>query len=438
MSSTLAGSLPELAAALRSGVLALDDYLDELEDRFTAVEPGIDAFCPEEGRFERLRADAASLYRRFPEPGNRPVLFGVPLGVKDIFNVDGFATRAGSQVPPEELAGPESSAVAALRAAGALILGKTVTTEFAYFAPGPTRNPADPERTPGGSSSGSAAAVAAGLAPLTLGTQTIGSICRPASYCGVVGYKPSYERTSRQGVIPLAPSVDHIGCFVNDVAGARLAASTLALNWSATPTLGKPRLGVPESPYLGRAQRGGRERFRAACEHLVAAGYEVVNLPVMEDFEAIESRHRRLVAAEAARVHAQWYGPYGATYHEKTRSLIEDGLAVGDDELDALRAGRETLRDELTAAMDRSAIDLWISPPAQDVAPRGLDSTGDPVMNLPWSHAGLPSICLPLPRHLLAADELPYGLQVCGRWQADESMLAWAQGLEGALRGERP
>lgn len=427
---SLPRSLPELSASLRSGVLALDDYLAELDRQFASVEPEIEAFCAEDDRFGRLAADAAVLVERFPEPAGRPMLFGVPVGVKDIFNVDGFETRAGSRVPPNELAGPESTAVSALRCAGALILGKTVTTEFAYFAPGPTRNPTDHQRTPGGSSSGSAAAVAADLCALTLGTQTIGSIGRPASYCGVVGFKPSYERTSRQGVIPLAPSVDHVGCFTRDVAGARMASTAICLNWRPTPILGKPRLAVPESPYLGRAARRGRERFREACERLTGAGYEIVNVPVMEDFEVIETRHRRLVAAEAARVHAQWFAPYGDVYQDKTRTLIEAGQAIQDDELENLRAGRGALRSELMAAMDGHDVDLWLSPSAPDVAPVGLESTGDPVMNLPWSHAGLPAVSLPLS---CGAGELPFGLQLCGRFMADEDLLAWAQGIERAL-----
>lgn len=428
---SLPRSLPELAASLRSGVLALDDYLGELERHFLKVDPEVRAFCEEEGRFVRLSGEAAALLNRFPVPSGRPMLFGVPIGVKDIFNVDGFETRAGSRVPAAELAGPESAAVRSLRNAGALILGKTVTTEFAYFAPGPTRNPVALDHTPGGSSSGSAAAVAADLAALTLGTQTIGSIGRPASYCGVVGFKPTYERIPRRGVVPLSPSLDHVGCFTRDVAGARLAAAALCLNWRTSPVVGKPHLGVPESPYLGRASRAGRERFRAACETLTGAGYEIVNVPVMEDFDAIEARHRRLVAAEAANVHAQWYEPYGATYHEKTRTLIEAGRGVPEAELETLQAGREALRDELMTAMDRHGIDLWLSPAAPDVAPLGLESTGDPVMNLPWSHAGLPSISLPL---RCAAGELPFGLQVCGRWQGDELLLAWSQGIEKALK----
>jgi len=196
----------ELARAFRSGELPLTNYISQIETFFEECEPSILAFIPEENRFERLRKDAQELIWRFPDPKNRPPLFGMTVGVKDIFHVDGFTTQAGSRLPAHELQGNEAESVTRLKNAGALILGKTVTTEFAYFTPGPTRNPHDPAHTPGGSSSGSAAAVGAGLCPLALGTQTIGSLIRPAAFCGTVTLKPTYDRISRSGVIPLSPS----------------------------------------------------------------------------------------------------------------------------------------------------------------------------------------------------------------------------------------
>jgi len=162
--------------------------LEQLEERFAQREPSVRAFLLEPGRFKRLRREADEAFAKHPNPHTRGPLFGVPLGVKDVFHVDGLPTRAGSRLPPEELTGQQAGAVARLRAEGALIAGKTVTTEFSYYTAGPTRNPHHTLHTPGGSSSGSAAAVAAGLCPVALGTQTIGSIIRPAAYCGVVGF----------------------------------------------------------------------------------------------------------------------------------------------------------------------------------------------------------------------------------------------------------
>ncbi|HEX4962639.1 MAG TPA: amidase [Thermoanaerobaculia bacterium] len=405
--------------------------MNDLERLFAEREPEVRAFLPEEGRFERLRREEEALQARWPDPARRPPLFGVPVGVKDIFHVDGFETRAGSRLPPEVLQGPEAACVTALREAGALILGKSVSTEFAFFAPGPTRNPWNPEHTPGGSSSGSAAAVGAGLCPLALGTQTIGSVIRPAAFCGAVGFKPSYERISREGIIPLASSLDHVGFFTPNVAGAARAAAVLCRDWRSVKVGGRPRLGVPEGPYLERASGEGLVHFRQVCHRLAEAGYEVVPVPALQDFGEIVERHYRIVSAEAARVHRDWFARFGDLYAPKTVDLIRRGQVVTDDELAAALDGREELRDVLTGLMNDHGLDLWISPPALGAAPRGLDSTGDPVMNVPWSQAGMPAVCLPAGRN---AAGLPLGLQVAARWWADEALLAWAAGLEDALR----
>ncbi|HWM93128.1 MAG TPA: amidase [Thermoanaerobaculia bacterium] len=406
-------------------------HLDWLEDRFRDREPSLQAFVLEEGRFERLHRDADALLARYPDPKVRPELFGVPIGVKDIFHVDGFQTRAGSRLSPEELRGPEAASVALLKEAGALILGKTVSTEFAYFAPGPTRNPHHPERTPGGSSSGSAAAVAAGLCPLALGTQTIGSIIRPAAFCGVVGFKPSYGRVSAEGVIPLAPSLDHVGTLTPDVKGAAAAARLLIQDWGPAAVRRRPILGVPEGPFLSRPSEEGRAHFHATCERLTGAGFEIWSMPTMPDFEEIETRHRRLVAAEAARVHEEWFRRFRGLYAPQTADLIKRGQTVSPAELEEDRAGREKLRGELSASMDAHGIDLWLSPAALGPAPRGLATTGDPIMNLPWTYAGMPTLGIPAG---LSIEGLPLGIQVTGRFGADAELLTWGAEIERALQ----
>ena len=401
--------------------------LDRLAARFAEREPEVQAFLPEDGRFERLRREEEALEARWPDPAKRPPLFGVPVGVKDIFRVEGFETRAGSRLPPELFTGPEASSVTALREAGALILGKTVSTEFAYFAPGPTRNPRNPEHTPGGSSSGSAAAVAAGLCPLAIGTQTIGSVLRPAAYCGVVGFKPTYGRVPVDGVIPLAPALDHVGFFTQDAGAARAVASLLCEGWRADEPERKPRLGVPEGPYLERASAEAQDHFWSVCDRLSGAGYEIAIVPVLADFEEVAKRHHRIVAAEAARVHVDWFDRYEELYAPQTAELIRRGHAITDAQLEEDRKGRDRLLDALTRRMDDYRFDLWISPPALGPAPRGLDATGDPVMNLPWTHAMLPAICLPAGRN---AAGLPMGLQVTGSIGDDEELLLFAIELE--------
>ncbi|MCP4425247.1 MAG: amidase [Chloroflexi bacterium] len=421
-------NLNSLISNLRSGELDLLDYIDQLETRFNTREPSVLAFVPEDGRFQRLRQQAQQLLKKYPDSTTRPPLFGLPIGVKDIFHVDSFITQAGSALPTEELQGTESVAVTKMRGAGALIMGKTVTTEFAYFAPGPTRNPHNPTHTPGGSSSGSAAAVAAGLCPFAFGTQTIGSINRPAAFCGTVGYKPSYGRISAHGVIPLSESLDHIGFFTLDAAGVGVIAEWLCEGWRGVPpTEQKPTLGIPEGPYLERATAVGLAQFHADCDHLADAGFTLKTVPAMPDFAEIRRRHLILMAAETARFHAAWFAQYEALYHPKTVDLIRAGQAYGNDDIAAAQRYKLQTRQQVTALMDEHGLDSWISPSATGPAPKGLDSTGDPIMNLPWTNAGLPTLTIPT-----GADEdgLPMGLQFIGRWQADERLVAFGKMIE--------
>ncbi len=415
---TLSANHPLLATSA-----SVDAWLDELEARFTRRESSLRAFVPERDRFARLRRDVEELVARFPEPDHRPPLFGVPVGIKDIFHVDGFETRAGSQLPAAVLAGPEAIAVRRLRDAGALILGKTATTEFAYFAPGPTCNPHDAEHTPGGSSSGSAAAVGAGLCSLALGTQTIGSIGRPAAYCGVVGYKPSYDRVARDGVIPLSESLDHVGTFTPDVAGAAQAVAVLISGWRDAPVARRALvLGVPTGRYWDHASDEAKAHFQRCRARLETAGHTIVDQAAWTDFERIRSRHAELVAADAARTHAGWFARFGDRYQAHTSALIRRGAAIDDAALTTLRASRQALRDTITSAMTTAGIDAWITPGAPGTAPHGLDATGDPVLSLPWSQSGLPALTVPAGK---GANDLPLGLQVVGRWWGDEDLLAW-------------
>ncbi|WP_331232815.1 amidase [Natronorarus salvus] len=414
--------------ALRSGETTPLDYLDRLRDRIDRHESDVRAFVPEP-EWDRLEREARALPERFPDPDSRPPLYGTPVGVKDIFHVEGMKTRAGSELPPEVLSGPEARSVERVRAAGGLVLGKTVTTEFAYFDPGPTRNPHDLAHTPGGSSSGSAAAVAAGFAPLAFGTQTVGSVIRPAAFCGVVGLKPSFGRIPTTGVIPFSTSVDHVGLFTGDVAGMGVAAAVCYDDWRTLPEPEDPVLGVPEGSYLGQADDVGLDAFEAAVERLAAAGYDIERVEALSGIDGINERHQRLIEADAALVHHEWYEGYGERYSEHMTGIVDGGRKVSVGELADDRAGRDRLRSELHAAMDEAGIDCWLSPPAPGPAPEGIDSTGDPVMNLPWTHSGLPTVTVPAGER----EGLPVGLQCSARFGADERLLAWAEGFEGAL-----
>lgn len=430
MSTPFDNSLQSLANRWRRDDRRLFDCLEKWQAHFDAQEPEVHAFVPEERRFERLRREAEELVSKFPDPAQRPPLFGVPIGVKDIFHVDGFQTQAGSSLPPESLSGREGECISALKDAGVLILGRTISTEFAYFSPGPTRNPHNLDHTPGGSSSGSAAAVAAGLCPVALGTQTIGSISRPASYCGIVGLKASFDRIPASGVLPLSPSLDHAGIFARSVADMTIIAATLCHRWRPVKIWKKPVLGVPEGPYLAKPSRFGRAHFRSVCGRLIQAGYHIKSVNAMADFEDITRRHNRIVAAEAAQVHADLFSRFGDHYHSHMADLIKRGRDISDADVQLAVDLRLRLRQELMASMRDQQIDLWVSPSSVDAAPQGLESTGDPVMNLPWTQAGLPTLSLPCG---VNASGLPMGLQLAAGWQCDEVLLASAFGIERAL-----
>lgn len=404
----------------------VQQVLTECEARFDGIEARIGAFVPETRRWERLEREAAVLVQAYPDPEKRPPLYGLPVGVKDIFHVDGIPTRAGSRVPPEILAGEQADIVTRLKAAGALIIGKTVTTEFAYFAPGPTRNPANVDHTPGGSSSGSASAVAAGLVPIALGTQTIGSINRPAAYCGCIGYKPSYERISRTGVIPLSDSFDHVGFFADSLPTLSRVADAVVPDWKPKSVDRLPVLAVPMGAYLAHVEPAGMTQFEADIARLEAAGFTVKRIEALSDFERIAADHRRLMAADAAQAHTEngWL-QHRDSYHWKTLELIDRGLAVSLDELPALKASRGRVRGQLLSLLRENDADGWIAPAAPSVAPKGLLSTGDPIINLPWTHAGLPIINVPTEREKLS--QLPFSVQLIG--EEDEMVMAWAETL---------
>ena len=404
--------------------------------RIAAVDADIRAFMPEEGRRARLTAEARRRAQQWPA-ASPPPLFGVPVGIKDVFRVDGLPTTAGSALPPDVLAGPEAVAVRRLRSAGALIAGKTVTAEFAMFVPGPTRNPRNLEHTPGGSSSGSAAAVAAGLVPLALGTQTIASVIRPAAYCGVAGFRQARGRIPADGVIPFAPSLDVVGCFAADLAGLARAAAVLCDDWKPLAGPGtRPVLGIPTGPYLERASPAALAAFAGQAGSLAAAGYPVHQVAVLADMDEVEQLLHVISRFEAARTHAQWFERYGELYRAGTAAIIQYGRTIPDSQYaDALDSAARITR-RLAGDAERAGIDAWITPAATGPAPHGLASTGDPVMSIPWSLAGLPA--LTLPAGLVAG--LPVGVQVVAATSTDEMLLRWAPGLEAALasRLDRP
>jgi Asp-tRNA(Asn)/Glu-tRNA(Gln) amidotransferase A subunit family amidase len=431
--SVLLRAMPLLPAVerLRTGTLDPAEYLAGTLDRISALNPRLQAFLPEPERQARLMAELADL--RSTRPGNDRPLYGVPLAVKDLYRVDGLPTLAGSRLPAHHFAGPQSHIVSVLRRAGCLVLGKTCMDEFGCSEPPPTRNPHDPARTPGGSSGGSAAAVASGMAPLAIGSQTQRSLIGPAAFCGVVGFKPSYGRIPFDG-IPLAPSADTVGVLAQDVAGVELAARVLIDDWQAVVGPSRPVLGAAGGPaFSGCLPPATRESFAAQVGALRRGGFPVREVCVPWDAETGRWTVilTDLLLSELAAVHRRWFERHAALYRPRTAAAVRDGLAIPPSRRDECRALLPQLRCSIEQAMADAGIDVWICPSSLGPAPAGLQMTGFAETTMVWSWAGLPCISVPA---AYAAGRLPLGLQIIGRYGADESLLAWAADLAACLR----
>lgn len=421
--------------ALRSGALSLPDHIEALLALLDRTEPRIEALLPEPGRAARLRSEAASLARQWPDPAQRPPLFGITVAVKDNIRVDGLPTRAGSRLPPDLFAGPEGTLVRRLRAKGALILGKAVTTEFTLGHPGPTRNPHDPAHTPGGSSSGSAAAVAAGYCTLAIGTQTGGSVIRPAAYCGVVGFKPSFGRLPADGLVRYSPALDHVGLFAPDLEGLCRAAASLCDGWMPDRTTvaqaGLPVLGIAGENLLAPLEADARRAFEATLSRLAALGYTLRRTDYPRDLASLSAQRRNLALGELAEVHRDWFARYPTHYSDYTAARIRAGQAIPAAQLAELRDTLPDRRHEADIALAQTGADLLVLPAAPGPAPFGLDNTGNSALNQPFTFTGQPALTLPC--GTLPGGHLPLGLQIVAPGGQDEALLGWAVGIARAL-----
>ncbi len=415
-------SLTTTIEILRSGELNLLEYVEELCSRIEANETELQSLLPEEDRGGRLLQEAKALLDKYPTPENRPTLFGIPVGIKDLYNVDGFPTQAGSSLPAELFTGPEANIVKALRSAGALILGKTAMDEFAYAEPSPTKNPYNLMHTPGGSSSGSAAAVAVGLTPLAIGTQTSRSVTAPASFCGVVGYKPSYGRLPIEGAVLLSNSLDTVGLFTQDITSMNDAARALMEDWQLYQPTNKPVIGVPEGKFISFMMEDTREVFERQLNLLEKAGVQVVRvaMPWEEIIDELYPMCIKLLCGEMAEIHQHWVQEYEALYRPMTLRGIRYGEDITQDELSMLRKKQTSLREELEKTMQLQGIDLWVCPSQAATAPEGYSQTGWGGMTIPWSFAGMPTINLPA----AMINGLPLGFQCIGFFGKDEQLLA--------------
>lgn len=360
----------------------------------------------------------------------RGPLHGVPLGIKDLIDVAGLPTRAGSPLTDPRPVAADAPLVAALRRAGAIILGKTVTVEFAAFDPPPTRNPWDPDlqRTPGGSSSGSAAALAMGMCPGAIGTQTGGSLVRPASYCGVATCKPTFGRISTEGIVPLSPHLDHPGPMGRSVADLALLLECLIRGFRPAGNLPRPpRLGLVENFFMERADATIREATASAVARLRAAGAEIQPVRLDADFQAILDMHWRIMAVDAAAFHRKAFAAHRQSYGPMLARLLDEGLTIaGADYAAALAHQRELKR---TADDWIGRLDALIMPSTDTTAP-GLETTGKRDFQAPWSYTGLPVVSIPCG---LGADHMPAAVQLVQRHGHEPHLLAVARWCERHL-----
>jgi aspartyl-tRNA(Asn)/glutamyl-tRNA(Gln) amidotransferase subunit A len=322
----------------------------------------------------------------------RGPLHGVPLGIKDIFDVAGMPTTAGARAFAHTRPARDSGAVARLRAAGAIMLGKTHTTQFAYRDPSPTRNPWNHEHTPGGSSSGSAAAVAARMVPAAIGSQTVGSILRPAAFCGVVGLKGPHGLVPVDGAVPLAWSLDHAGPFARSVADAALMLSVIADHVFETPVVQAPRLVVGRQLF-DRAEPGLRRHLDAVVERLAQAGARVTELTLPPSYDEIHAAGQVVLEVEAATYHQAMFAKHAADYGPGMAEMVPRGLQRPATEYVTANRARLAFREAMVPLLE--AHDALLSPTAPGPAPAGLGWTGDASLCAPWSSAGVPSLSLP-------------------------------------------
>jgi aspartyl-tRNA(Asn)/glutamyl-tRNA(Gln) amidotransferase subunit A len=361
----------------------------------------------------------------------RGPLHGVPVGVKDIFDVAGMPTTGGAKSFAHTRPSADAVSVARIRAAGAIVLGKTVTTEFAYRDPAPTRNPWNHGHTPGGSSAGSAAAVAARMTPLALGSQTVGSVLRPAAYCGVVGFKGTHGLVPVTGVIPLAWSLDHVGVLTRSVGDAALAMSVLAGRDLEPSGVSAPRLAVaPE--LLGRASREVAAQIEAAADAFARAGATVSKIELPASLRDLAAAGLTVLEAEAAAYHEPWFAEHAGQYGPEMRSLIEAGLRVSATAYVNANRARLAFRDEVMPLL--AAHDALLCPTAPAPAPAGLGSTGDGSLCSPWSNTGVPAITLPSG---MASSGLPHAIQLVQAAGASSRLLgvaAWCERVLGFTR----
>ncbi len=440
-----ATTLTELSAAeaigqLREGGFTSEALVTACLECIDAVDGKVEAWAHLDADYALEQARARDTVRQ--SGVSCGPLHGVPVGVKDIFDTEGLPTENGTVLDSGRQPVTDCKVVGLLREAGAVIMGKTVTTELAVYAPGKTRNPHNPDHTPGGSSSGSAAAVAAHMVPLAVGTQTNGSMIRPASYCGVYGFKPTHGLISRHGVLLLSRPLDTVGVFARSVEDVALIAGVLAAydpddpdtSPRARPHLAEiaaedppltPMIAFVKSPVWDEAGKETQAAFTELAEFL---GDNCDEVPLPEPFDHATDWHRTIMNADLAKTLAAYYERGKDQLSEGLRERMEEGQKTLAVDYNRAVDWREVLNSGLEQVFER--YDAIITPATTGEAPAGLDSTGSPAFCALWTYCGTPAVTLPL---MEGPNGLPVGVQLIGRRGDDARLLRTARWLAGRV-----
>jgi len=432
-------TVAQAAAAIRARELSAVELLQALLARSSAVEPRLGLWATLDTEYAMRQARERDDALASGEPIG--VLHGVPVGIKDIYDTAGLRTAHGSPIFADNVPERDAASIANLKAAGAVIMGKTVTTEFACGDPPATLNPWHAERTPGGSSTGSAVGVAAGVFPMAMGSQTAGSVLRPAAYNGVVGLKPSMGRVSRRGVIPVSWSVDTLGTFSRTVGDAALMLSALSGHdpddpFSADlaptpPTLGKGKplkIGLLRTFFLERCESDVLAHIEGVAGKLTDAGAQVGNVSVDYDMDVLQAAHRTVMNVNAAAVHERLFAERPGDYAADVRRTVEIGILTPSVTYVQAERIRRAFRNKLVEAM--SPFDVVLTSTTKEFGAPDKETTGDPRWQAPITTSGLPSVSLPSG---ITPDGLPLGVQIIGAPMDDHRLLSIAAWVESVL-----
>jgi aspartyl-tRNA(Asn)/glutamyl-tRNA(Gln) amidotransferase subunit A len=419
-------TLKEIGGGFREGSLTPSGLAKSLLDRIEKIEPIIRAWVTVD---KNAVIEQARVKDEEVKDGLQSGIHGVPIGVKDIYCTRGIKTTMGSPIFKDYIPADDADMVIRVHEVGGITLGKTETTEFALHDPAPTRNPWNTRHTPGGSSSGSAAAVASGMCPVAFGSQTGGSVIRPASYCGIVGMKPTYDLLSRGNVFPLSWSLDHIGYMTRTVEDAYIMLKALTGEKRGHNVKEKPpRIGVLSGYFKTNADENVWAGFENAMAKLWGEGVEAIDVQLPESFELAPDVHRVVMSVETAAAHEDMFKTRRDEYREYMQGFISSGLLVpATSYLRAQRLRGEIIKDLVGLIRQ---YDCVVCPSSVDTAPEGLEWTGSPAFNAPWSLTGLPSVTVPSG---LAENKMPLGLQLIGTPYSEWELLEVAGWCERVL-----